>query len=126
MAERTLTQTKEKQLVQLIVFTLGDEEFCVAIGDIREILTNPGRADERRDFAERLKHRKPGLLYAERSRFDSVQNVTHSFVEAYPILGIMGTILAISAGFQQPSDGGPAVSQIVESFQIAFNIKSTF
>jgi len=96
------------------------------IYDFREILQDQHLAAEKEGLLKSVPTRDQAMPYRMRRTFDIGRNMAETFVEAYPLLGIMGTILAIWAGMSTPqAAGGQAeVEGIVLAFRTA--IGTTF
>lgn len=92
------------------------------VEDIREASEDPA---SRSLVAERMKILDERRTYLDSYRFESIWNVARNGIEAYPLLGVLGTILALWMAMRENIDGSSAaVGQIVERFGLA--IDSTF
>jgi biopolymer transport protein ExbB/TolQ len=97
------------------------------LADIQEVLDEPARAAERASLWERMKILDEERRYLQSHAFETSYNVCRTMIEAYPMAGILGTILAIGAALQLGKESGDAattVSAIVRYFGDA--IWSTF
>ncbi|MEM6366126.1 MAG: MotA/TolQ/ExbB proton channel family protein [Planctomycetota bacterium] len=92
------------------------------LADIREVLTEHADSDNRRVLADRLRILDERRDYLQSMRFETVWNVAASMIEAYPLAGVLGTILAIGAALAADADA--SVTLIVTRFGDA--IWSTF
>ena len=95
------------------------------LADVNEVLGNEGRESDRKALLSRInvldeKRRYLGSLF-----FETGYNLSRTMIEAYPLAGILGTILAIGAALQEGGPGGAtSVGVIVMRFGEA--IWSTF
>ena len=95
------------------------------IHDVRDLLHEPTRRAERAACLQRIHVLDERRNYLDSLSFETVSNAARSMIEAYPLAGVLGTILAIGAALQ--GDGGePAamMSNVVTRFGDA--IWSTF
>lgn len=65
------------------------------LADVNEVLQHPERTEERRSLLERMRILDEKRRYLQSMSFDMWYNVARSMIEAYPLMGILGTILAI-------------------------------
>jgi len=102
------------------------EQIEAFLADVREVLDNPQATDERRLLLDRIKILDEKRGYLNSLTFETCWNVARTMIEAYPLAGVLGTILAIGAALGSESVGaeGPTVSVIVARFGDA--IWSTF
>lgn len=94
--------------------------------DVREVIEMPDAGDERKTLGHRIAILDEKRQYLNSMFFETSYNICRTMVEAYPLLGVLGTILAIGAALQA-GDGETAsstVSTIVSRFGDA--IWSTF
>ncbi|MEM1227590.1 MAG: MotA/TolQ/ExbB proton channel family protein [Planctomycetota bacterium] len=92
------------------------------LADIHDVLHEPADSDNRRQLHQRLNILDERREYLQSLRFETVWNVAASMIEAYPLAGVLGTILAIGAALAADVDASVAV--IVTRFGDA--IWSTF
>jgi biopolymer transport protein ExbB/TolQ len=71
------------------------------LSDIRDVLNSPGRADEREQLRQRLHLFDEKRRYLQSMRFETIFNVSRNMIEAYPLGGIFGTIIAIGLAISQ-------------------------
>lgn len=93
--------------------SLGDQ-IEAFIADIREVLDNPHRMGDRPALMTRIEILDGRRNYLKSLGFDTWYNVARAMIEAYPLLGILGTILAIGLAVDTP--GTMSVSVIVMRF----------
>ena len=102
------------------------------LADVHEVLQLPPSSSDRQLLAQRIRILDEKRRFANSLKFETTANFARTMVEAYPLAGILGTILAIGAALQTPDAGGSAdaaesanaLSLIVGSFGDA--IWSTF
>ena len=92
------------------------------VTDVREAM---GRPEDRRRISQRMAILDEQRTYLESFRFETVWNVLRTGIEIYPLLGVLGTILALWLAMREPTaDASATVGSIVERFGLA--IDSTF
>lgn len=91
------------------------------LADIRDVLQQPAGAADRDVLGQRLRILDERREYLQSMRFETVWNVARTMIEAYPLAGVLGTILAIGAAL---STQDASVNVIVTRFGDA--IWSTF
>lgn len=91
------------------------------VEDVREAMEDPVDRERIRDRISILDEQRS---YLESYRFESVWNVTRSGIEIYPLLGVLGTILALWLAMRESSTDASTIAVIVERFGLA--IDSTF
>ena len=92
------------------------------ISDVHEALGDPGDREKVRTRIRILDERR---TYLDSFRFETAWTVARSGIEAYPLLGVLGTIFALWLAMRGPAgDGEAAVGLIVSRFGVA--IDSTF
>lgn len=97
------------------------------LADIKDILDDPSKQTERKALWQRMKILDEERRYLQSQSFETSYNICRTMIEAYPMAGILGTILAIGAALQLGKASGDAattVSTIVQYFGDA--IWSTF
>jgi len=96
------------------------------ISDVNEVLTDQTRTEERKSCLLRMKILDERRKYLDSSAFDTAYNICRTMIEAYPLAGVLGTILAIGAALQAgpAGEGATTVAAIVTRFGDA--IWSTF
>ncbi|MCC9645251.1 MotA/TolQ/ExbB proton channel family protein [Rhodopirellula sp. JC740] len=95
-------------------------EACLA--DIQDVLVEPAGSPHRVALSQRMRILDERRDYLHSLRFETAWNVARTMIEAYPLAGVLGTILAIGAALA--SDDQASVSIIVTRFGDA--IWSTF
>lgn len=96
------------------------------LADVNEALQNPSRRADRDSLLSRMNVIDEKRRYLDSLYFESIYNICRTMIEAYPLAGVLGTILAIGAALQTgvDADAVSAVSTIVSRFGDA--IWSTF
>lgn len=89
------------------------------LADIKDILDDPSKKAERQALWQRMKILDEERRYLQSQSFETSYNVCRTMIEAYPMAGILGTILAIGAALQDgqnANDPTTTVSAIVQYF----------
>lgn len=84
------------------------------LSDVNETLDSPARADDRQTLLNRINILDEKRKYLQSMGFEISYNMCRTMIEAYPLLGILGTILAIGAALQSGPEA--SVSLIVQRF----------
>ena len=87
------------------------------LADIKDVLDDPSKVAERQNLWNRMRILDEERRYLQSHAFETWYTVCRSMIEAYPLGGVLGTILAIGASMQR--DHGSAqqtVADIVEFF----------
>jgi biopolymer transport protein ExbB len=98
-----------------------DEQIDAFLANIQEVLSDPARAADRRKLHEQLLLKDETKKYLRGSGFETLYSVARTGIEIYPLLGIMGTVLAIALALNSRSpdalDAGVSATQnIVRNF----------
>jgi biopolymer transport protein ExbB len=96
------------------------------LADVNEVLENPARRTDREALLHRMNILDENRRYLNSLLFETCYNLGRTMIEAYPLAGVLGTILAIGAALNSPLDPETAssVGAIVQRFGEA--IWSTF
>lgn len=97
------------------------------IADVNDVLSDETRADERQSCLVRMNILDERRGYLDSMSFTTSYNICRTMIEAYPLAGVLGTILAIGAALQADNAAANAtatLSGIVARFGDA--IWSTF
>jgi biopolymer transport protein ExbB len=97
------------------------------LADVKDVLDDPSKHAERMSLWQRMKILDEERRYLQSQSFETSYNICRTMIEAYPMAGILGTILAIGAALQlgkRSGDAATTVSSIVQYFGDA--IWSTF
>jgi biopolymer transport protein ExbB len=103
---------------------LGDQ-IDAFLADVNDVLDDPSRLQDRRALLGRMRILDEKRRYLSSMFFDTCYNIARTMIEAYPLAGVLGTILAIGSALQRTAETGDAsVNTIVSRFGDA--IWSTF
>ncbi len=96
------------------------------LADVREVLEHSNNSEERSMLFHRMAILDEKRRYLSSMVFETSYNICRTMIEAYPLLGVLGTILAIGAALQSgdAATASASVSTIVSRFGDA--IWSTF
>lgn len=92
------------------------------LSDIGDVLAEPRGNENRTRLADRIRILDERRDYLQSLRFETAWNVVRTMIEAYPLAGVLGTILAIGSALA--ADDQASVNVIVTRFGDA--IWSTF
>lgn len=79
------------------------------LADVNEVLQS-GSSEDRHTLFHRMNILDEKRRYLKSMVFETSFNVCRTMIEAYPLLGILGTILAIGAALEGGGTGGAEVS----------------
>jgi biopolymer transport protein ExbB len=88
-----------------------DERIDTFVADIREVIQHPHSPGEARRLYERIVSKDELRRYLQGTKFETWYNVARTGIEIYPLLGIIGTVLAIGLGLNTrpaPTPAAPA------------------
>lgn len=87
------------------------------LADVREVLDDPTRKAERQALAKRVRTLDEERRYLQSESFETCYTVCRTMIEAYPLAGVLGTILAIGAALQAgQGNSQKTISDIVRNF----------
>lgn len=89
------------------------------LADIRETLEDPTRAAERATLHQRLHILDERRKYLHSVSFETTYTVARNMIDAYPLAGILGTLLAMGAALQAnpaSADAAGVLTQLVRYF----------
>lgn len=87
------------------------------LADVREVLDDPARKAEREALAKRVRTLDEERRYLQSESFETCYTVCRTMIEAYPLAGVLGTILAIGAALQAgQGNSQKTVADIVRNF----------
>jgi biopolymer transport protein ExbB len=87
-----------------------DERIDSFLANIHEVLDDPSRAEDRRRLHDQMMAKDETKKYLRGSRFETLYSLARTTIEIYPLLGIMGTVLAIGLALHSPSTDTDAAS----------------
>jgi len=94
-----------------------DERINVFMADIRDAVESTGGKDDSRLLLERLTTKDEQRLYLKSHRFELWYSIARTFIEIFPLLGIIGTVIAIAAGISTAgANDVDKVSRVVQNF----------
>jgi len=94
-----------------------DERINVFIADIRDAISGSGSQDGTRALLDRLLTKDESRLYLKSHRFEIGYSVTRTLIEIFPLLGIVGTVIAIWAGMNTSGmNDADKVTKVVQNF----------
>lgn len=70
------------------------------LSDVNDVLDEDGREIDRQALLERMRVLDEKRWYLNTMSFETVYNMARTMIEAYPLAGVLGTILAIGAALQ--------------------------
>ncbi|MEZ6061409.1 MAG: MotA/TolQ/ExbB proton channel family protein [Planctomycetaceae bacterium] len=84
------------------------------VADINDVVNDPSRQADRVECLRRMHILDERRSYLDSLSFETAGNMARTMIEAYPLAGVLGTILAIGAGIQRPgaSADGAGVSDV--------------
>ncbi len=95
------------------------------LADVNDVLDDRTRGRDRQRLLTRMRVLDEKRRYLNSMLFETAYNIARTMIEAYPLAGVLGTILAIGSALQRDAAGGEgSVSAIVSRFGDA--IWSTF
>lgn len=80
------------------------------LADVNDVLDDPSRQEDRAALLDRMSVLDEKRRYLNSMFFETVYNITRTMIEAYPLGGVLGTILAIGAALQVDAAANDAVS----------------
>ncbi len=89
------------------------------LADVNDLLDDPTRQTERADLLQRLRILDEKRKYLDSMFFETVYNMARTMIEAYPLAGVLGTILAIAAVLQvenPQADAGSTLGLVLGRF----------
>jgi len=87
------------------------------LADVRDVLDDPSKKAERQVLWNRMRILDEERRYLQSHSFETCYNVCRSMIEAYPLAGVLGTILAIGASLQSgPGNTHKTVADLVQFF----------
>jgi biopolymer transport protein ExbB/TolQ len=94
-----------------------DEQIDSFLANIHEVLDDPSRSPDRDKLHDQIVIKDETKKYLRGSNFETLYNLARTSIEIYPLLGIMGTVLAIALALNSPAgDGGMVTERIVSNF----------
>jgi len=96
------------------------------VHDVHDVLADSSRSADRRQCLERMRILDERRPYLDSLSFDTAVNTARTMIEAYPLSGVLGTVLAIGSALQADaaSQAVSGVNLVMERF--GDSIWSTF
>jgi len=93
-----------------------DERIDSFLANIREVLQDDSRLEDRRRLHDQIQAKDETKKYLRGAKFETLYNLARTSIEMYPLLGIMGTVLAIGLALNSPTpqDGLAAGAFVTE------------
>jgi biopolymer transport protein ExbB len=87
------------------------------LADIKDVLDDPSKTAERQNLWLRIRILDEERRYLQSHSFETWYNICRTMIEAYPLAGVLGTVLAIGAALQSGhGNAHQTVSDIVRNF----------
>ena len=83
-----------------------DEQIDSFLANIREVLDDPSRPTDLQKLHEQIVAKDETKKYLRGTRFETLYSLARTTIEIYPLLGIMGTVLAIALALNNHSSTG--------------------
>jgi biopolymer transport protein ExbB len=96
------------------------------LADVDEVLDDPTRKQDRATLLSRMRILDEKRRYLTSMFFETSYNVARTMIEAYPLAGILGTVLAIGAALGAETAGGKTVTVDVIVQRFGESIWATF
>lgn len=96
------------------------------VQDVNDVLTDASRSEDRAECLRRMHILDEKRRYLESLSFETAANSARTMIEAYPLAGVLGTVLAIGSALQvdASADSVSAVNVVMARF--GDSIWSTF
>ena len=86
------------------------------LADVNDVMNDPARTADRRSLHLRMQIMDEKRRYLNSMAFETIYNMARTMIEAYPLGGIVGTVLAIGAALNADAGGVASVDMIVRRF----------
>lgn len=88
------------------------------LADVNDVLSSPGRSSERAELLRRISILDEKRRYLHSLFFETTYNACRTMIDAYPLMGVLGTILGIGAALHgdPTAEAAKTVSDIVSRF----------
>jgi len=87
------------------------------LADVNDVLDDPARAAERQPLLDRMRILDEKRRYLDSMSFEIIYNMARTMIEAYPLAGVLGTVLAIGSALQADlASSSGSVNLILERF----------
>ncbi|MCA9087154.1 MAG: MotA/TolQ/ExbB proton channel family protein [Planctomycetaceae bacterium] len=82
------------------------------LADVNETIDSQDRPTDRTALLERMRVLDEKRRYLNSMTFETVYNMARTMIEAYPLMGVLGTILAIGAALQTDAAAAAPTSAV--------------
>lgn len=82
------------------------------LADVNETLDSHERIEDRQALLQRMRILDEKRRFLNSMSFETMTNMARTMIEAYPLMGVLGTILAIGAALQTESQGAAAADTL--------------
>jgi biopolymer transport protein ExbB/TolQ len=94
-----------------------DERINTFMADIRDAVESSNGKEDARPLLERLMTKDEERIYLKTHRFERWYSIARSSIEIFPLLGIIGTVIAIGAGMSTSgTNDAEKVARVVQNF----------
>ncbi|HUG20621.1 MAG TPA: MotA/TolQ/ExbB proton channel family protein [Planctomycetaceae bacterium] len=88
------------------------EQVDAFLADVQDILNHPEQSRERKTLNQRMNILDEKRSYMHSMFFETVYNMARNMIDAYPLMGVLGTILAIGAALQIPPEAAVSAGAV--------------
>jgi biopolymer transport protein ExbB/TolQ len=96
------------------------------VQDVNDVLTDSSRSEDRGECLRRMHILDEKRRYLESLSFETAANSARTMIEAYPLAGVLGTVLAIGSALQVDAAASSASAVNVVMARFGDSIWSTF
>ena len=96
------------------------------VQDVNDVLSDSSRSEDRSECLQRMQILDEKRRYLESLSFETATHVARTMIEAYPLSGVLGTVLAIGSALQTDASGQSASTVNVVMERFGDSIWSTF
>lgn len=96
------------------------------VQDVNEVLSDPLRAEDRSQCLLRMQILDEKRSYLDSLKFETAVHTARTMIEAYPLSGVLGTVLAIGSALQADASGASRASVNLVMERFGDSIWSTF
>jgi len=96
------------------------------VQDVNDVLSDESRSDDRSECLRRMQILDEKRRYLESLSFETATHVARTMIEAYPLSGVLGTVLAIGSALQTDASAQSASTVNLVMARFGDSIWSTF
>ena len=96
------------------------------VQDVNDVLSDGSRSEDRSECLRRMQILDEKRRYLESLSFETATHVARTMIEAYPLSGVLGTVLAIGSALQTDAAAQSASTVNVVMERFGDSIWSTF